>query len=591
VPRFVLVLGALAFVSAFAFARPASAQTTQLLPGVTYQSEVEFTPFGPVALHIVRAPRPVGPYRLQPELSNNAVEGRERLSAMERRLSSTASVVGVNGDFFAWKDGRPSGITLRDDVLITPPNAHRSSAGITSDGTLDIRRVALDGTWQGTGPQRTITSLNRAPDANGIALFTSDWGPATPRIAGSYSVVLLPFSSATPNAEIQAPVVDFRRSQAVPLEPGLAVLVARGSAAQTLEAEAPLGATLTVDLALSPGWETVTDAIGGGPVLVRDGKLVSRADEWFTPSQLLPREPRSAVGQTADGRILLVAVDGRRKGYSVGLSNFGLAQELAKLGAVQAMAFDSGGSTTLAFDGKVMNRPSNGGERPISTALMLLYSGVYVPPPRVPVVSPNDDGVDDSQRLSFKVVRPSTVTVTLTAPDKKVAFQETAARNPGTYRVAFPPLPAPPAPGPTQTPPAQLTSPAEGTWTLAVAATDDEGVASSATQKFSVNETLGFLRLAPRALRLPQAGGKATVTWKQTRAALVTVAVTTPSGTVVGTIAKQRFSPGDNSVTWGGRRGDGVPLPSGSYLVRVSATNELGTVSLAKPLRVRRVSK
>ncbi len=136
-----------------------------------------------------------------------------------------------------------------------------------------------------------------------------------------------------------------------------------------------------------------------------------RANEAFTTQQIAPRHPRTAVGQLADGRILLVAVDGRQAGYSVGMTTFELAQAMARLGAVRAMALDGGGSTTIAFDGTVLNRPSDGRERPISTALMLFYSGVYAPPPAVSVLSPNGDGIAEEQTLAFKVVRPSTVTV------------------------------------------------------------------------------------------------------------------------------------------------------------------------------------
>ena len=224
------------------------------------------------------------------------------------------------------------------------------------------------------------------------------------------------------------------------------MLVARGNAATKLQAEAAVGTTLTLRAILQPDWGTVSDAIGGGPVLVRDGKPVYRANEAFTVSQIAPRHPRTAIGQTADGRILLVVVDGRQSGYSVGMTTFEMALTMTRLGAVRAMQLDGGGSSTLAFDGTVLNRPSDGRERAISTALMLQYYGAYAPPPAEEAVSPNGDGVAETQKLSFKVVRPSNVTVTLTGPDGAVAFQETAAREPGTYDVPFPPPPVASAP-------------------------------------------------------------------------------------------------------------------------------------------------
>ena len=177
----------------------------------------------------------------------------------------------------------------------------------------------------------------------------------------------------------------------MPIPPGGAVLVAVGAAAAALTAEAPVGQLVTTQLNLKPDWPDIVSAIGGGPQIVRDGAPIFRAGEIFTTSQLGPRAPRSAVGQLADGRMILVTVDGRQPGYSVGMTNFELAQALVRLGAVTGMALDSGGSATMAFDGTLLNRPSEP-ERPISTALLFQYTGVFVQP-AVAVVSPDGDGV------------------------------------------------------------------------------------------------------------------------------------------------------------------------------------------------------
>jgi len=341
---------------------------------------------------------------------------------------------------------------------------------------------------------------------------------------------------------------------------------------------------VTVRLILQPQWPTVADAIGGGPVLVRDGAAVYRSGEAFTTTQLAPRAPRTAIGQRANGEVLLVTTDGRQPGFSVGMTNFELALAMARLGAVRAMALDSGGSSTLAFDGTVLNSPSDGKERPISTALMLQYFGVYAPPPLEPVVSPNGDGVDDAQKLSFKVVRPSNVTVTLTAPDGSTAFQESAPRQPGVYDVPFPPAVVPVE----GQPPGQPAASAEGRWTLAVAATDDQGLASSATQRFSVNSTLGFLRVAPSTLLLRRTGGKTAIRWTQTRTARVKVTVETAQGIVAQTVATSTLQPGSQSVLWNGAGKNGKPLSAGRYVVRVAATNELGAVSLTQAVVIRK---
>lgn len=581
-----LVLGLVA--SALALAEHASAQSTQLFPGVTYEDGVQFTPHGPVAIRIVRGPRPTGLYRLRPTLSNETVLGRETVSSMQRRLASQATMVGVNGDLSRFADGKPSGVLLRDGVLVSPPNSNRSSAGIGLDGTLDVRRVRFFGSWRGTAQRRRLNAFNEEPGKNGIALFTADWGAATPRFPGAYSVVLAPFPAAAPNVDLSAPVASTSQAPSVPLAPDTAVLVARGTSAARLQAEAAVGALMTVRLILEPDWATVADAIGGGPVIVRDGRPVFRANEAFTTSQIALRHPRTAVGQLADGRVLLVVVDGRQSGYSVGMTTFEMAQTMMRLEAVRAIQLDSGGSSTLAFDGKVLNRPSDGRERPISTALMLQYYGVYAPPPAETVVSPNGDGEAEEQALSYKVVRPSTVAVTLTAPDGSVAFQESLAREPGTYEVPFPPAPV--SPPPTLGAPQEPDSPPEGRWTFSVSSTDDQGLPSATQRRFWVNSTLGFLRV-PERLVLRRKGGRATIQWTQARPARVRVTVETPEGILVRTVSAGRFEPGTPEATWNGRLANGKLAAGGRYVVRVAATNELGTVELNEALTVRRVAR
>jgi hypothetical protein len=226
-------------------AAPASAQATQLFPGVTYENTTQFTPQGPVAIRVVRGPRPVGLYRLRTVLSHETVLREETLSSMQRRLASQATMVGINGDFSRIADGKPSGILLRDGILVTPPNAQRSSVGVGLDGTLDVRRVRFFGTWRGTGQRRALNDFNDAPGKNGITLFTSDWGRATPRVDGSFSVVLGSFPASVPNADLVAPVIATSQNAPVALAPGTAVLTARGNAAAKLQAEAAVGTNRT----------------------------------------------------------------------------------------------------------------------------------------------------------------------------------------------------------------------------------------------------------------------------------------------------------------------------------------------------------
>jgi hypothetical protein len=319
----------------------------------------------------------------------------------------------------------------------------------------------------------------------------------------------------------------------------------------------------------------VTQAIGGGPVIVRDGQPIGNANEEFTRSQLEPLHPRTAIGQTADGRILLVAVDGRSDA-SAGITIPRLAQELVRLGAVTAMALDAGGSTTIAFDGRVLNTPSDGAERPIGDALMLLYHGVYLPPPRAAIVSPNGDGFADVQEVGYKLVRPSMVRVDLLAPDGTVAFHDEGPREPGWY-----PLTLAPADGQPPLP--------EGRWRWVVSATDAAGLVSGGEQRFTVDNTLASLRLTKRTLRVHgRRGGAMRLRFQVTRPTSVQVRVEATDGTVVRLLARRRVAPGREEIRWDGFvRGRRVAA-DGRYRLRVISVNKVGKAELYGDVVVRR---
>ena len=565
----------IAVLVAGAFAAPAAASSQTLMPAVTYSRQVVFTPRGAVAIHVLTAPKPGGLWELRPVLSNGVIVGRERVTDMEKDVSSMATVAGVNGDFANAYDGT-RGILIEGGVLKNPPYAARSSIGISGSGSLDVRRVEFYGIWQGLGQRRPLTDLNEPPNASGVSLFTPAWGPRTPAMPDATEAVVAPFPSAAPNTDLVGPVVQIDHGGGTTIPPGGAVLAARGASAQKLAAEAPVGARMFVRLSLKPDWSAVVDAVGGGPLLVRRGKPVFRSFEDFTPSLLAARDARTAVGQRKDGKIVLVAVDGRQPGYSVGLTNFELAQTLAGLGCVTAAALEPGRATTMAFDGQLLNQPYDPtGERAVAEALLVYYYGVYAPPPAVDVLSPNGDGVDETQSLSYKIVRPSTVTATLVGPDGAARYTDSGAKVAGTYRLTWPGLTAGGAPE------------AEGRWTWRITAVDDLGRASSDVRTFWLNDTLGFLRVPPTAFVRPRRRF-VVADFKLAHAARVTVRVETATGVPIKTLLSARVALGDRTVTWDGRNVAKRLVYGGRYVIDVVAQNGYGPAELTGALTVRR---
>ncbi len=552
-----------------AFAAPArAAGPVDLMPGVTVSKTVQFTPHGPVVMSVITAPKPdpAGLYQLVPVLARGTVTGGlERVTQIEKDVSSRATVVGINGDRFASTDGHPSGIFLSDGVLAHPPLSTRSSIGVDSAGVLHVDRVKFFGTWRGTGQRRPLSGFNELPKAGEVVLFTPAYGAKTPAFPGSAEAVLGTFPATVPNADLSAGVTAVASDGGTAIPPSGAVLMATGAAAvAALRGEAPAGTALTARLILQPPWAGLVGGLGGGPVLVRDGKPVFRSLEDFTNDQVTERDPRAGVGQLADGRVILVAVDGGQPGYSVGLTSFELAQALQRLGAVTAAAVDSGGSVTAAFDGQLLNHPSDpGGERLVKEALLVQYVGVYAAVPPVPLV--NGEPGRAAEPLGYKVVRPSVVTAQLIGPDGAPRVLEAAVRHePGSVAVSY------------------STFDVEGTWHWNVSATDDIGRVSSVDRAFRYDTTLRELAV-PRLAR-----GRATIRFMLSRPASVRLQIETANGVVVRALPPVSLQAGPASLVWDGRLSHGSRAFRGTYGAHVFTTSDVGTSELTIQLMFRR---
>ena len=438
---------------------------------------------------------------------------------------------------------------------MSPPSDYRASAGVTSDGTLDVRRVTFFGTWQGAGGKRTLNQFNRPLKGNGIALYTQVWGPTTPPKPGAVSAILFPFPAATPNTDLQAPVVEVRTGGAAGADParwrrarrrrrrscrahgGGTGRAARDDAAQP---QARLARTSSRRSAAARR-SFATARRSSGPA--RSSRRASSARAR--------RAAPSASSRT--GRMILVTVDGRQPGYSVGMTNFELAQALVRLGAVTGMALDSGGSATMAFDGTLLNRPVRAGAADLDRPALPVHRRLR---------AAGRGGRLARRRRRRRQAEPPLQGRAALDRRGEAAAAGRHGRLPGVGDEAAGPVRRPlPArrsgrrrrPSPTSRVAAATSAgPAQGRWTLTVTATDDIGQPSEMTQSFLVNTTIGFLATNPKKLFLPPRGRDVRITWKQTKTAKVTVTVETRKGEVLRTLAKRSYTAGVRGVTWNG---------------------------------------
>ncbi len=121
-------------------------------------------------------------------------------------------------------------------------------------------------------------------------------------------------------------------------------------------------------IAPQPGFEKwkMQTAIGGGPVLVQDGEIkITNNQEWkFAGKAINDKHPRTAMGYTTDGRLIILVIEGRNP-QAAGTSLIQTARILKSLGCVEALNLDGGGSSCMLVNGKETIRPSDKVQRAV----------------------------------------------------------------------------------------------------------------------------------------------------------------------------------------------------------------------------------
>lgn len=410
------MLGWMVRTGAFADEADAEALATEVeeagLPaGVQNTAEDGGYAEGPWVVNVLA----VDPRRYRGELgaalATDVVPGRETTSDIAARLGATAA---INGGFFVVNEtlGTPgdlAGISVLDGelvseavngrpVLVLPhPSGRRASIERV---TTQLRVRARD------GAEQPVDGLNRAPglilscggvddepfdvpahdfvchDADEIIVVTPDFGEAADTGAG-FQVTL----------DRRGVVTAQQDERGGPIPEDGVLVQATGSSASWLSIHAPIGSRLrlTQDVHDEDGRRVRltrnTDMVNGGPTLVEHGRVALHPErEGWSPKDIgsvdragffngwyVRRNPRTAAGIRDDGTLLLVTVEGRRPGYSIGTSIRETAQLMQHLGAEEALNLDGGGSTAMVVEDELQGRPSDPtGERANGDALVLL---------------------------------------------------------------------------------------------------------------------------------------------------------------------------------------------------------------------------
>ena len=348
--------------------------TTAVADGLTLTRIVD--PEGPQRIFVLTLD-PASPLTLDVGLPRADLGGTAPLTLIAERHGALAA---VNGDY-GISSGRPLHLFAMDGELVQTSLINRAGRNfaISADeremffGRPDL---SIEVARESTGASFEVQRLNDGPPQEGeVAAFTGVAGALEAPPEKGCAVRLVPDGPRRWGPERDGIERDFVAEAVtchpdeLPLAVGDGVLLA--SADSGLRA-LDLGTIVPgerVQLRWSLGWPGVLDAIGGSATLLEDGQVVVEKchlgyECW--------KHPRTGVGRTADGRVLIVVVDGRREGVSAGLRREEFAAEMLRLGAVDALALDGGGSSEMVVQGGVVNQPSGNEERRLMSALLIL---------------------------------------------------------------------------------------------------------------------------------------------------------------------------------------------------------------------------
>ena len=359
---------------------------------------------GPWVVHVLRVDPDRYSGALEPELATEIVPERELLTSISARTDALAA---INGGYFVIgdADGTPgdlAGISVLRGDLVSEAVDGRTSLVLPEGGGEDADVAALSDTISATssdGATRLVDGRNREPglirgcggeggdipteapkhdftctDASELIHFTPIFGASTEPGEGAEAVL-----------EASGRVTALREGRGGTIPPDGSVLSGTGEGADWLRAHARPGMIVSVSEVVSSdgaALEGGTGVVNGGPRLVEGGavEITAFAEGFVYPEN--PefyyrfgerRNPRTLAGIMRGGDLLLVAVDGRRPGYSVGASFEESAAIMDALGSREAVNLDGGGSTGMTIGERLVTRPSDAtGERPTGDALVLL---------------------------------------------------------------------------------------------------------------------------------------------------------------------------------------------------------------------------
>ena len=291
---------------------------------------------GAIRLNAVRLDPRNTTLELRPLTRSGGMEG---LSSLQQLAAREDALVAINGGFFNRVKKLPLGALRVEGRWLSGPILSRGVVA-WSPGTMPrFGRLSLDEAISDPGGNsRPITLINSGYLQRGLSRYTADWGPSYRALSGDERALVIR------NGRVVRLWNSAELNQGVPLRSGEILVVARGGAELPWEE----GSTLTITARNSDPLADAPFVIGGGPLLLQNGRIVLNGSlENFSGSLLEQGAPRTVIA--GDGtQLWLITLEGiGNAGPSLGET----ASLLRRLGLTEALNLDGGSSTGLVLGG------------------------------------------------------------------------------------------------------------------------------------------------------------------------------------------------------------------------------------------------
>jgi len=336
---------------------------SRIAPGLVYQEIMQKTWSGPRVITMLSLDLNDSGLKVTPFISNNVLTGFIDLTDI---IAKNGILAAINGGFFG-PSGRPLGLLKIDGEIISAPGHNRTAVAITEKGEILIEQVK----WKGIINQKVeVDGINYYSPEKEIIVFNSYYGGHITDIQPDMKILYVEEDTIIDIKKGS----EYRQSRVEIPEKGYLILVRKDAVNKVKDFEINDEIIFENQFLPERQQENIISILEAGPGLLNDGKIeITGIEEKFQPDVLQGRAPRSALGISEDDHLLLVTVNGRQPGVSIGMTLQELAKFMKNKGAVAAMNLDGGYSAQMVTDNFGIDHTFH--RRAIPNGILIEYAG------------------------------------------------------------------------------------------------------------------------------------------------------------------------------------------------------------------------